>query len=577
MGCSFSIFLLALLSCLTVPASAINYRNASGVYHVTNDCPNSSIVYEADNHILHLPGCVPCVRTGNQSRCWVALTPTVASPYIGAPLESLRSHVDLMVGTATVCSALYIGDLCGGLFLVGQMFSFRPRRHWTTQDCNCSIYTGHITGHRMAWDMMMNWSPTTTLVLAQIMRIPGALVDLLAGGHWGVLVGVAYYSMQANWAKVILVLFLFAGVDASTYTTGGTVAKGVASFTSLFNVGAKQNLQLINSNGSWHINSTALNCNDSLNTGFLAGLFYYHKFNSSGCPERLARCKNLDSHAQGWGPLGVANINGSSEDRPYCWHYAPRPCGIVPASTVCGPVYCFTPSPVVVGTTDHLGAPTYTWGANESDVFLLNSTRPPRGAWFGCVWMNSTGFTKACGAPPCKVNANSTLWNCPTDCFRKHPETTYTKCGSGPWITPRCLVHYPYRLWHYPCTVNFTIFKIRTFIGGIEHRMEAACNWTRGEVCGLEHRDRVELSPLLLSTTTWQILPCSFTTLPALSTGLIHLHQNIVDIQYLYGVGSAVVSWALKWEYVVLAFLLLADARVSACLWMIFMVSQVEA
>nr|BEL01774.1 polyprotein [Hepacivirus hominis] len=576
-GCSFSIFLLALLSCLTVPTSAVNYRNASGIYHITNDCPNASIVYETDNHILHLPGCVPCVRTGNQSRCWIALTPTVASPYIGAPLEPLRRHVDLMVGAATLCSALYIGDLCGGFFLVGQMFTFQPRRHWTTQDCNCSIYAGHITGHRMAWDMMMNWSPTSTLIFAQLMRIPSVLADLLTGGHWGVLAGLAFFSMQANWAKVILVLFLFAGVDARTHVTGGSEARAASSFTSLFTVGSRQNLQLVYSNGSWHINRTALSCNDSLNTGFLAGLLYFHKFNSSGCPQRLSHCRKLDSFSQGWGPLSAANITGPSDDRPYCWHYNPRPCGVVSASAVCGPVYCFTPSPVVVGTTDRQGNPSYNWGENETDVLILNSTRPPSGGWFGCTWMNSTGFTKTCGAPPCTVTTANGTWGCPTDCFRKHPETTYAKCGSGPWLTPRCLVDYPYRLWHYPCTVNFSIFKVRMYVGGIEHRLQAACNWTRGEPCGLEHRDRSELSPLLLSTTQWQILPCSFTTLPALSTGLIHLHQNIVDVQYLYGVGSAVVSWALKWEYVVLAFLLLADARVSACLWMMMMVSQVEA
>nr|BEL01773.1 polyprotein [Hepacivirus hominis] len=576
-GCSFSIFLLALLSCLTVPASAVHYHNTSGIYHITNDCPNSSIVFEADHHILHLPGCVPCVRTGNQSRCWIALTPTVASPYVGAPLEPLRRHVDLMVGAATMCSALYSGDLCGGLFLVGQMFTFQPRRHWTTQDCNCSIYTGHITGHRMAWDMMMNWSPTSTLIVAQLMRIPAALADLLTGGHWGILAGLAYFCMQANWAKVILVLFLFAGVDANTMVSGGAAGHTALGFTSLFRSGSQQNLQLIHTNGSWHINRTALNCNDSLNTGFLASLFYTHKFNSSGCPQRLSHCRKLDSFPQGWGPLSAATISGPAEDRPYCWHYAPRQCGVVPASEVCGPVYCFTPSPVAVGTTDRRGFPTYNWGANETDVLILNSTRPPNGGWFGCTWMNGTGFTKTCGAPPCAFNTNNGTGYCPTGCFRKHPETTYAKCGSGPWLTPRCLVDYPYRLWHYPCTVNFTIFKVRMYVGGIEHRLEAACNWTRGEPCDLEHRDRSDLSPLLLSTTQWQVLPCSFTTLPALSTGLIHLHQNIVDVQYLYGVGSAVVSWAIKWEYVVLAFLLLADARVSACLWMMMLVAQVEA
>nr|ACE82325.1 polyprotein [hepatitis C virus genotype 1a] len=576
-GCSFSIFLLALLSCLTVPASAYQVRNSSGLYHVTNDCPNSSIVYEAADAILHTPGCVPCVREGNASRCWVAVTPTVATRDGKLPTTQLRRHIDLLVGSATLCSALYVGDLCGSVFLVGQLFTFSPRHHWTTQGCNCSIYPGHITGHRMAWDMMMNWSPTTALVVAQLLRIPQAIMDMIAGAHWGVLAGIAYFSMVGNWAKVLVVLLLFAGVDAETHVTGGTTGRTVSSFTSLFTRGAQQNVQLINTNGSWHINRTALNCNESLDTGWIAGLFYYNRFNSSGCSERLASCRRLTDFAQGWGPISHANGSGPDE-RPYCWHYPPRPCGIVPARNVCGPVYCFTPSPVVVGTTDRSGAPTYNWGENETDVFVLNNTRPPLGNWFGCTWMNSSGFTKACGAPPCVIGGvgNNTL-RCPTDCFRKHPEATYSRCGSGPWITPRCIVNYPYRLWHYPCTINYTIFKVRMYVGGVEHRLEAACNWTRGERCDLEDRDRSELSPLLLSTTQWQVLPCSFTTLPALSTGLIHLHQNIVDVQYLYGVGSSIASWAIKWEYVVLLFLLLADARVCSCLWMMLLISQAEA
>nr|AAW68049.1 envelope protein [synthetic construct] len=577
MGSSFSIFLLALLSCLTVPASAYQVRNSSGLYHVTNDCPNSSIVYETADTILHSPGCVPCVREGNNSRCWVAVAPTVATRDGKLPTTQLRRHIDLLVGSATLCSALYVGDLCGSVFLVGQLFTFSPRRHWTTQDCNCSIYPGHITGHRMAWDMMMNWSPTAALVVAQLLRVPQAIVDMIAGAHWGVLAGIAYFSMVGNWAKVLVVLLLFAGVDAVTYTTGGSAARTTAGFASLLSPGAKQNIQLINTNGSWHINRTALNCNASLDTGWVAGLFYYHRFNSSGCPERMASCRPLADFDQGWGPITYANGSGP-EHRPYCWHYPPKPCGIVPARTVCGPVYCFTPSPVVVGTTDVLGEPTYDWGGSVRDVLVLNNTRPPLGNWFGCTWMNSSGFTKVCGAPPCVIGGvgNNTL-HCPTDCFRKHPEATYSRCGSGPWITPRCLVHYPYRLWHYPCTVNYTLFKVRMYVGGVEHRLEVACNWTRGERCDLDDRDRSELSPLLLSTTQWQVLPCSFTTLPALTTGLIHLHRNIVDVQYLYGVGSSIVSWAIKWEYVILLFLLLADARICSCLWMMLLISQVEA
>nr|MOZ50742.1 envelope protein 2 variant 1534 [Hepacivirus hominis] len=100
----------------------------------------------------------------------------------------------------------------------------------------------------------------------------------------------------------------------ATTVSGGSAAQATYGFTSLFTPGARQNIMLINSNGSWHINRTALNCNDSLQTGFLAGLLYSHKFNSSGCPERLAACKGLETFPQGWGKLGANNTRRPSDD-----------------------------------------------------------------------------------------------------------------------------------------------------------------------------------------------------------------------------------------------------------------------
>nr|MOZ46802.1 envelope protein 2 variant 1803 [Hepacivirus hominis] len=100
----------------------------------------------------------------------------------------------------------------------------------------------------------------------------------------------------------------------TTLVSGGSAARTTAGLASLFTSGARQNIVLINSNGSWHINRTALNCNDSLQTGFIAGLFYSRKFNSSGCPERLAACKGLETFPQGWGKLRAADVNGSSDD-----------------------------------------------------------------------------------------------------------------------------------------------------------------------------------------------------------------------------------------------------------------------
>nr|MOY94393.1 envelope protein 2 variant 1484 [Hepacivirus hominis] len=95
----------------------------------------------------------------------------------------------------------------------------------------------------------------------------------------------------------------------TTQVSGGAVASSVFRFTSIFSPGPQQNIQLINTNGSWHINRTALNCNDSLNTGFLAGLFYVYKFNSSGCPERMASCRPLADFDKGWGPISHANAS----------------------------------------------------------------------------------------------------------------------------------------------------------------------------------------------------------------------------------------------------------------------------
>nr|MOZ29331.1 envelope protein 2 variant 1600 [Hepacivirus hominis] len=98
-----------------------------------------------------------------------------------------------------------------------------------------------------------------------------------------------------------------------THVTGGAAARGASTLAGFLTRGAKQDIQLINTNGSWHINSTALNCNDSLNTGWIAGLFYHYKFDSSGCPERLASCRPLTDFAQGWGPISYTNGSGPDQ------------------------------------------------------------------------------------------------------------------------------------------------------------------------------------------------------------------------------------------------------------------------
>nr|MOZ25100.1 envelope protein 2 variant 14970 [Hepacivirus hominis] len=100
----------------------------------------------------------------------------------------------------------------------------------------------------------------------------------------------------------------------STTLVGGRTAQTTRSLASMFSPGPSQKIQLINTNGSWHINRTALNCNDSLQAGFIASLFYRNNFNASGCPERLSSCRTLDDFRVGWGTLEYETDVTNDED-----------------------------------------------------------------------------------------------------------------------------------------------------------------------------------------------------------------------------------------------------------------------
>nr|MOY48265.1 envelope protein 2 variant 429 [Hepacivirus hominis] len=99
-----------------------------------------------------------------------------------------------------------------------------------------------------------------------------------------------------------------------TEVTGGQAGRAVYRFTGLFTRGPQQKLSLINTNGSWHINRTALNCNDSLQTGFIASLFYTKQINASGCPERLSSCRTLDDFRLVGGTLEYETDVTNDED-----------------------------------------------------------------------------------------------------------------------------------------------------------------------------------------------------------------------------------------------------------------------
>nr|MOY50157.1 envelope protein 2 variant 2321 [Hepacivirus hominis]MOY52500.1 envelope protein 2 variant 4664 [Hepacivirus hominis] len=99
-----------------------------------------------------------------------------------------------------------------------------------------------------------------------------------------------------------------------TEVTGGQAGRAAYGLAGLFTRGPQQKLSLTNTNGSWHINRTALNCDDSLQTGFIASLFLHKQFHASGCPERLSSCRTLDDFRVGWGTLEYETNVTNDED-----------------------------------------------------------------------------------------------------------------------------------------------------------------------------------------------------------------------------------------------------------------------
>nr|MOY53705.1 envelope protein 2 variant 5869 [Hepacivirus hominis] len=99
-----------------------------------------------------------------------------------------------------------------------------------------------------------------------------------------------------------------------TEVTGGQAGRAAYGLAGPVYQGPQQKLSLTNTNGSWHINRTALNCDDSLQTGFIASLFYTSNFNASGCPERLSSCRTLDDFRVGWGTLEYETNVTNDED-----------------------------------------------------------------------------------------------------------------------------------------------------------------------------------------------------------------------------------------------------------------------
>nr|AXB50115.1 polyprotein [Equine hepacivirus] len=532
-GMGFSIFLLALLSALSFGEASV-VRNGGHV--VSNDCNSSQILWAASDWAIHEVGCVPCV----DSSCWVPLTSSISVRDESVIVRGLGSHIDVLAALASVCSTLGIGEACGTATLTYITFLSKFFMSLNlTADCECFLYPGAISTFEFTLRALQSMMPNLSGFVSMFSGVPNTLFTIFTNGHWGVILALCLYGTTNNYFKLCLLLLAYSGL--------------VSCDSDYINVSLSCNFTVKQMWGwtffpKWALlNGQRLNCTE-------------------GSPYN-PKCK---------GPLDF-NITtdpvvaySRTRSHPPCPYHVSRPCSVLNASRVCGKPTCFGPAPIEVGVTDRDGN-LASWNDTGQFYFDLRSPhRPPRGRWYGCVWLNSTGWVKQCGAPPCIMNLmsnRSRQFVCPSDCFRQNPKATYQLCGQGPWISYNCLIDYTDRYLHFPCTENFTVYPVRMILGDGARDVRVACKFNRSASCRTEDRLRASIVSLLYSVTTAAVPPCHFSPLPAFTTGLIHLDRNLSDVQYVWAMTPSAVNLFLRLEWAVFFLLLLMDAKVCAILW----------
>uniref|UniRef100_A0AAU6R4Q9 Genome polyprotein n=1 Tax=Lagomorph hepacivirus TaxID=3138818 RepID=A0AAU6R4Q9_9FLAV len=204
------VFFLLALSTYIGPAQALRrYAPENYTYPVavTNCCAQSEVIYCSDVFCFHRPGCVICTEV-----CWEVQSAMVSyHPSHNGTDPRLASHIDTLALIALSCDVLDAPEVCGvGLVLIDTAFTWFPHRlNLTSSDCY--LYTSVVIDPSILgfakW-LVSSYSSVTTM-LATLLKIPQALVNLLADIHFGVLASVFWFGMQGSYVKVLLLLLVY--------------------------------------------------------------------------------------------------------------------------------------------------------------------------------------------------------------------------------------------------------------------------------------------------------------------------------------------------------------------------------
>uniref|UniRef100_A0AAU6R4N5 Genome polyprotein n=1 Tax=Lagomorph hepacivirus TaxID=3138818 RepID=A0AAU6R4N5_9FLAV len=207
----FGVIFFLLTMCTYVgPAESLRRyvpENATYPLAVTNCCSRPDVIYCSDVFCFHRPGCVICTDV-----CWEVQSAMVSyHPGHNGTDPRLASHIDTLALIALSCDILDAPEVCGvSLILIDTAFTWFPHRlNLTSTDCY--LYTSVVIDPSILG--FVKWLASSyssvTVMLSTLLKVPQALINLLADVHFGVLASIFWFGMQGSYVKVLLLLLVY--------------------------------------------------------------------------------------------------------------------------------------------------------------------------------------------------------------------------------------------------------------------------------------------------------------------------------------------------------------------------------
>uniref|UniRef100_A0AAU6R4N3 Genome polyprotein n=1 Tax=Lagomorph hepacivirus TaxID=3138818 RepID=A0AAU6R4N3_9FLAV len=204
------VFFLICLLTLISPGECLRRYKPEGLNEsiaITNCCDYKDVIYCTDVFCFHSPGCVICTEV-----CWEIQTAMVSyHPNHNGTDARLSGHIDTLAAIALGCDVLNVPELCGAVVVFTETILtwFPSPVNLTSRDCY--LYTDVIIDPSIIGFVKWVGSSytTATTIIATLLKIPQALVNLLADVHFGVLASVLWFGVQGSYVKVLLLILVY--------------------------------------------------------------------------------------------------------------------------------------------------------------------------------------------------------------------------------------------------------------------------------------------------------------------------------------------------------------------------------